>query len=164
MTTVRLVVVDEVVLAELVAAAREDADPDDVTPRFEPGWGPERERWLRGFHLDRRDGLTGPLAEATWAVVLDGAVVGGVRLRAADDPQVLETGIWLTRSVRRRGVGTSALALVVGQAREAGARAVTADTTAPNLAMTTVLSRLGFRLEARTGDAVHARLELRPDR
>lgn len=164
MTTVRLVTVDDDVLERLVAAARAEADPDDVTPPLGTGWGPVRERWLRDFHTDRRDGLAGPLAEATWAVLLGNAVVGGVRLRVTDDPRVLETGIWLTRPVRGRGVGTSALALVVEQARDVGAHLLTADTTATNLAMTTVLSRLGFRLEPGTGHAAHARLDLRRDR
>lgn len=164
MTTVRLVAVDEVVLDALVAAARRDADPDDVTPPLGTGWGPERERWLRAFHTDRRDGLAGRLHEATWAVLVGSTVGGGVRLRATDDPDVLETGIWLTRAVRGRGVGTSALTLVVGRARDAGAREVTADTTASNLPMTTVLDRLGFRVQPGAGAAVHARLDLHQGR
>ena len=88
--------------------------PDEVTPPMAGShWGPERIEWLRRLHRDRRLGLDGPLGEATWAVALDGEVVGGVRLKRMAEPDVLETGIWLTRSARGKGVGRKAIADVL---------------------------------------------------
>jgi RimJ/RimL family protein N-acetyltransferase len=158
---VRLVDVDEAVLAMLVAAAVSGADPDEVTPPFAPdgGWGPGRVEWLRRFHRDRRAGVDGPLGEATWAVVLGEAVAGAVRLRRLVDPAVVETGIWLVRDVRGRGVGRRALDAVLARARAAGARHVRADTSAHNAAALAVLRALGFRAE-RAGERVVAVLDL----
>ena len=108
---VELMQIDEGVLARLVAAAMSDAAPDEVTPPMAGDrWGPERIEWLRRFHRDRRAGLEGPLGEPTWAVSLDGTVVGAARLKRTAGPAVLETGIWLTRSARGRGTRRSAIA------------------------------------------------------
>jgi hypothetical protein len=96
---IELVPVEVDALARLVAAAISDAAPDEVTaPMAGDHWGPERIEWLNRFHRDRRPGLDGPLGEATWAVSLDGSVVGAVRLERTAERAVLETGIWLTRS------------------------------------------------------------------
>src|SRR3712207_1336148 len=84
---VELVAVDEVVLAALVRAATTDAAADEVTPPLtaDGSWTPGRVAWLQAFHRDRRDGLDGPLGQATWAVVADGHVVGSVRLASTED-------------------------------------------------------------------------------
>jgi RimJ/RimL family protein N-acetyltransferase len=145
---VRLRPVDEAVLARLVGAAVSDAAPDEVTPPLPSGaWGPERIEWLRRFHRDRRMGLDGPLGEATWAISAGGEVVGAVRLKRTADPGVLETGIWLRRSARGRGVGRRAIAAVLAQARELGAGAVVADTSVHNASALAILRGLGFRCE-----------------
>lgn len=148
-----LVDVDEAVLDELVAAAVGDAAPDEVTPQLTPGteWTDERIAWLRELHRSRRTGLSGPAGEATWAIVTDGRVVGQVRLKRTDDPGVLETGIWLVRAVRDRGLGAQAIAAALQKAAEAGAQAVRADTTSANHPALGVLRRLGFRLQAGDG-------------
>lgn len=139
--------VDETVLARLVGAATSGAEPDEVTPPLPPSgrWGPERAEWLRRFHRDRRLGLDGPLGEATWAVTADGEVVGAARLARGAEPDVLETGIWLTRPARGQGIGRRAIAAVLEHARAHGARAVRADTSPDNAAAIFVLQRLGFR-------------------
>jgi RimJ/RimL family protein N-acetyltransferase len=143
---VALVPIDEGVLARLVAAAMSDAAPDEVTPAIAGGrWGHERIDWLRRFHRDRRAGLEGPLGEATWAVSLDGTVVGAVRLKRTAEPAVLETGIWLTRGARGHGTGRRAIVAVLERARELGAREVHAETSRDNAAALCVLQRLGFR-------------------
>jgi RimJ/RimL family protein N-acetyltransferase len=143
---VELLDVDETVLSRLVGAAVSDAEPDEVTPPMAgPRWGPERIEWLRRLHRDRRMGLDGPLGEATWAVAVDGDVVGGVRLKRTAEPDVLETGIWLTRSARGKGVARKAIADVLELARAHGARAVRADTSPENASALYVLQRLGFR-------------------
>jgi RimJ/RimL family protein N-acetyltransferase len=153
---VELVPVDEDVLTRLVDAAISDAAPDEVTPPIAADrWGPERIEWLRRFHRDRRQGLHGPLGEATWAVSLDGAVVGAVRLERTAAPDVLETGIWLTRGARGHGTGRIAVAAVLRRAQELGAREVRADTSRDNAAALYVLQRLGFRTSP-AGDRVTA--------
>jgi RimJ/RimL family protein N-acetyltransferase len=151
LSRVALVPVDEPVLARLVGAAVADATPDEVTPPVASGkrWTPERIEWLRRFHRDRRIGLDGPLGEASWAVTAGGDVVGAVRLKRTTDPAVLETGIWLTRGARGRGIGRRAMAAVLAEARRHGARQVRADTSPENVAALAVLAALGFDCERR---------------
>lgn len=164
MDEVRLVALEEAVLEALVQAATTDAAADEVTPRLSDGvgWTADRVAWLRAFHRDRRPGLGGPHGEATWAVVVDEQVVGSVRLARTEEPDVLETGIWLTRSVRGRGVGTAALAAVLAEARTLGVGAVRAVTTATNAAALASLRRLGFTLTT-TGPPVQALVLLADD-
>jgi RimJ/RimL family protein N-acetyltransferase len=153
---VALVDVDETVLDRMVRAALSDAAPDEVTaPMAGPGWGPERIEWLRRLHRDRRAGLDGPLGEATWGIVVDGHVVGAVRLKHLADPDALETGIWLTRSARGRGIARRAIAQVLDLARGHGARELHADTSAANRPAQQLLQRLGFRTTVQ-GDRVLA--------
>ena len=96
-------------------------------------------------------------------MVVGERVCGAVRLKRADRPGVLETGIWLSRQVRGRGVAGAALAAVLQQAAAAGAVAVCADTTAGNAAALAVLSRAGFELSRDDdGRAVRALLLLQP--
>lgn len=168
---VELVDVDEDVLAELVDAAITDAHPDEVTPAFDDGgtWSEERLEWLRQLHRSRRDGLDGPLGEATWAVRQPdptgdrGAVVGQVRLKRTGDVGVLETGIWLTRSARGRGLGVAAIQAVVDRAVAYGATAVYAETRITNVVAQGGLRKLGFSLSrGRTDADVVALLRLVP--
>ncbi|MEO6881121.1 MAG: GNAT family N-acetyltransferase [Mycobacteriaceae bacterium] len=148
-----LVNVDEAVLEELVTVARADADADEVTPPLGEvaGWSPERIAWLRAYHRDRRPGLDGPAGEATWAVVVHGAVVGAVRLARLEGGAV-ETGIWLRRTVRRQGVGVAALAHVLVLASAAGATQLVARTTLANAGAQAVLRQLGFLLSEQDGE------------
>jgi RimJ/RimL family protein N-acetyltransferase len=103
---VELVDVDEHILELLVEAATTDAAADDVTPPVTDGpqWTAARVAWLRQFHRAHRDGGTG---QSVWAVLVDGAVVGQVRLQRRDADGAGEIGMWLARGVRGRGVGTS---------------------------------------------------------
>ena len=155
-----LIAVDEVVLEQLVQAAVSDASADEVTPPLSAGaeWTPARVAWLERFHRDRRAGLSGAAAEATWAVVVGNAVVGSVRLKGTDEQGVLETGVWLTRSSRGRGVAVAAMAAVLRKAAALGAQGVRADTTTGNTSALGVLRRLGFDLELTDGDCVRALL------
>src|SRR5262249_16317287 len=131
---VRLVHVDEATLEGLVHAAMTDADANEVTPPIDRAnrWSAPRVAWLQDFHRDRRPGLAGAWAEATWAIVVDGRVWGSVRLKRTPEPRSLELGIWLTRSMRGRGVGTGAVAAALRFAQDFGAMAVVAETTASN--------------------------------
>ncbi|MGH9001101.1 MAG: GNAT family N-acetyltransferase, partial [Acidimicrobiia bacterium] len=129
------------------------------------GWNPERISWLKDFHRHRRDGLSETCGEATWAVRSDGRVVGSVRLRRTSTAGVLETGIWLTRTERNRGMGRRAVSSVLEHAAAAGAHSVRADTTIGNQAALAILHRLGFEVAAPEGTGrIEARLPLRPPR
>lgn len=143
-----LVAVRDAVLEQLVQAATSDASADDVTPPLTAGeaWTAVRVGWLRDFHRDRRAGLDGTTGEATWAVVLNEAVVGSVRLKRTEEPDELETGIWLTRRARGRGLGRAVMVAALQQAAALGAVRVRADTTAGNAAALAVLSHLGFTI------------------
>jgi RimJ/RimL family protein N-acetyltransferase len=156
---VRLVAVDDTVLEQLVQAAVTEAVADEVTPPLTagPSWTPTRVAWLRDFHRDRRLGLAGPAGEASWAVVFDERVVGSVRLRQCEAAGVLETGIWLTRGARGRGIGRAAMTAVLDEAADLGAQEVHAQTTVDNVVAQGVLRRLGFHLEpADDGQGVQA--------
>ena len=161
---VGLIAVDEVVLEQLVQAAVSDASADEVTPPLSPGaeWTPARVAWLERFHRDRRAGLSGAAAEATWAVVVVNAVVGSVRLKCTNEQGVLETGVWLTRISRGQGVAVAATAAVLRKAAALGAQGVRAETTTGNTSALGVLRRLGFDLEVTDGDSVRAQLLFGP--
>lgn len=164
--SVALVAVDDAVLAQLVHAATTDAAADEVTPPLTAGrsWTSARVAWLRDFHRVRRGGLAGSAGEASWAVVVDGLVVGSVRLKHTVEHGVLETGIWLTHSVRGRGVGRAAMAAALRQAATLGASGVRADTTVANAGALAVLRRLGFNIiPSDDGHDVRALLLLEPE-
>lgn len=154
---------DEEVLEELLAVAVEDAAPEDVMPSVAgpPGWTARRRDAFRDWHRSRFPGLAGPLRESTFAVVHDGAVVGSARLAARDSPDVLETGMWLGRSQRGRGIGTAALRILLDEAAKAGARMVVADTMAHNTAALTALRRNGATLTT-SRDSIGVLAELTP--
>ncbi|MFD5318936.1 GNAT family N-acetyltransferase [Streptomyces sp. NPDC127098] len=160
---VALRVVDEETLGGLLAAAVADAAPEDVMPPVAgpPGWTADRREAFLAWHRARGAGLDGPAREATYAVVHDGRIVGSVRLARAGAPSDLETGIWLGRSHRGRGIGTAALRLLRAEARRVGGRVLVADTTADNAPAVAALRRLGATLSRRPdGVAVSARLPL----
>jgi len=117
--TVELVPVDERMLERLIVVAVTDAPADDVVPPLDDsgGWNERRLVWLRQYHRDCRAGLDGPAGQATFAVLDDGHVVGSVRLAVTAHPRELETGMWLARSARGRGIGADALTAVAAMAR-----------------------------------------------
>ncbi|WP_307852013.1 GNAT family protein [Streptomyces sp. b94] len=157
--------VDEVRLEELLAVAVEDAEPAEVMPPVAgpPGWTPMRQEAFRAWHRARRPGLAGPLRESTFAIVHEGRTVGSARLAVRGSREVLETGMWLARSQRGRGMGGAALRMLLGEAAEAGARSVVADTTVHNTAALAALRGNGATLTPSEDTAdVHA--ELTPER
>ncbi|MFS0716449.1 GNAT family N-acetyltransferase [Arthrobacter sp. 1P04PC] len=148
-----LVDVTEAVLEWLLAVALADADADEVTPPRggSPGWNADRVRWFLAYHRAAA-GLEGPAREKTWAVTAGGTPAGAVRLKAVSAPGtaggslVLETGIWLRRSLRGQGIGREALRLVTVQAAATGAAVLTADTATGNAAARSLLAGLGSTL------------------
>jgi len=147
---VTLVDVDELTLDRLVNAAITDAAANEVTPPVTTGdeWSPARIAWLKDFHRTRRTGLSGPVGEATWAILASDQVVGSVRLTRTAVPEILETGIWLTRRTRGHGVGRLAMAGVLQTAATLSAQGVRAETTTGNRAALRLLRSLGFNLVA----------------
>ena len=114
---VQLLDVTAGIVEELLDVALADAAPDDVTPPLgeTDGWNPERIGWFREYHRAAAAGLDGPAAQKTWAVSCDGHIAGSIRLRrpgaAPSEGGPLETGLWLGRSFRGRGIGREALTL-----------------------------------------------------
>ncbi|BCW36275.1 hypothetical protein StoSoilA2_23310 [Arthrobacter sp. StoSoilA2] len=158
---VALADVDEEMLKELLALALVQASADEVTPPLgsTPSWNPERIAWFHAYHRAAAAGLEGPAREKTWAVVADGTVVGSIRLKRTA-PGSAETGIWLGRSFRGRGVGLLALHLVADEARARGFAVLQASTTPANMAAQALLSSLGAELIVEAA-SVEARLVLR---
>jgi RimJ/RimL family protein N-acetyltransferase len=166
-----LVDVTEEVLEQLLGLAVRDADADEVTPPLGgAGWTPERISWFREYHRAAAAGLDGPARQRSWAISCGGILAGAVRLqRTGRSPMTypsLETGIWLARGFRGRGIGTEALRLVKTQAAAYGATLLEAQTTAGNAAALALLrsagAELGFEAApSGAAPAVTARLPLR---
>ncbi len=80
----------------------------------------------------------------------DAAAEAGVGVREGADAgaggRTLETGIWLARSFRGRGVGREALRLVKARAASAGAAVLVAETTAGNVSALALLKSAGAEL------------------
>jgi RimJ/RimL family protein N-acetyltransferase len=144
---VSLVDVDETVLEQLLELAKRDASPDEVAPPLGgPGWNLERTAWFYSYHRAAAHGLDGDAGEKTWGILADGSLAGSIRLRRVESGNgvaVADTGIWLGRSFRSRGVGTAALRLVLHEARKAGIAQVTARTLTGNLGAQRVLASAG---------------------
>jgi RimJ/RimL family protein N-acetyltransferase len=114
---VELLDVTEEILEKLLDVALTDAAADDVTPTLgaTPGWNAERIGWFLNYHRAAAAGLDGPAAQKSWAISCDGRLAGSIRLKragtAASAVTALETGLWLGRSFRGRGIGREALEL-----------------------------------------------------
>lgn len=163
---VRLVDVSEAVLEQLLTLAIRDADPDEVTPPLgsAAGWNSDRISWFREYH-HAAAGLDGPAQQKSWAISSDGELAGSIRLQRTGAGS-LETGIWLGRSFRGRGIAREALRLVIDRAAASGASVLEADTTAGNAAALVLLRSAGAELEEGEASAdatvpVKARIALR---
>ena len=158
---VRLADVDEPMLERLLALAMDDASPDDVTPPLGAGtgWNTERVEWFRAYHRAAAAGLHGPAGEKSWAVLCNGIPAGSIRLKLAASATA-ETGVWLGRAYRGRGVGADALDLVLIEARRAGLSQVVAHTTAGNIRARRLLTAAGAYLAHGDGGVVSAAVVL----
>lgn len=161
---VRLTDIDEPLLAQLLQLALRDASPAEVTPPLGEGqdWNAARIDWFRAYHRAAAAGLDGPAAEKSWAVLCDGEPAGCIRLKRTGEGTSAETGIWLGRSYRGRGVGNAAVALVLAEARRAGLQQVVARTTAGNTGAQRILTSAGAALTHDGDGAVSAVVELPP--
>ncbi|MBE4720299.1 GNAT family N-acetyltransferase [Pseudarthrobacter sp. AB1] len=149
---VRLAHVDEPMQERLLELAQRDASADDVTPPLGSGtgWNAERIDWFGAYHRSAAAGLDGPVSEKSWAVLCDGNPAGSVRLKRINDgtaqPGTAETGIWLGRGYRGRGIGGAALRLVLAEARRTGLHQVVAHTAAGNISAQRLLTAAGAAL------------------
>ncbi|MBY8873099.1 GNAT family N-acetyltransferase [Micromonospora sp. PLK6-60] len=156
---VRLEPVDERNLESLLSVAVAEAEPIDVMPPVEApaGWSQARREAFRAFHRASFAGLDGPTHTRMYAVIAGGEVVGMIRMTRHDEPGVVETGMWLGRSARGRGLGAAALRELLNAAAAAGMRTVVAETTAENAGAIAVLNKCGAKLRNHSGK-VHAEL------
>jgi len=158
---VRLVDVDETVLGQLLELAKRDASPDEVAPPLGgQGWNPERTAWFFSYHRAASHGLDGDAGEKSWGIMAGGSLAGAIRLKLAAERDTAETGIWLGRSFRSRGIGRAALRLVLAEAHRAGITRVTARTLAGNLRAQGLLAGAGATLTHDDDGMVRAELIL----
>jgi RimJ/RimL family protein N-acetyltransferase len=157
---VRLAPLDEDLVRQMLTVAVAGATPAEVMPPVDglPGWTQANREAFVAFHRERHTGLDGPTRTVMHAVLVDGAVAGMIRMSVVE-PGTVETGMWLARWARGRGLGTAALAALLERARIAGASCVVADTTPGNAPALAALRRLGATLSP-DGDKVYARLDL----
>jgi [ribosomal protein S5]-alanine N-acetyltransferase len=164
---VRLVDVDETVLDQLLDLAKRDASPDEVAPPLGgPGWNPERTAWFRSYHRAASHGLDGEAGEKSWGIMAGGILAGSIRLKlvnAVNGRKTAETGIWLGRSFRSRGIGSAALGLVFAEARGAGLAGVTARTLRGNVGAQRLLAGAGAVLTRDDDGTVRADVVLPTD-
>ncbi|MFY1634512.1 GNAT family N-acetyltransferase [Solwaraspora sp. WMMB335] len=161
---VRLIPMSDALLEPLLSTAVAEADPGEVMPPVPGpvGWTAARRDAFRDFYRSHFDGARcGPTGTILYAITVDGDdVVGGIRLTRLDAPAgALETGIWLGRSARGRGIGSAALRAVFEEAARLGARLVVARTTVTNRYAINLLRRCGAVIEVEQGQ-VHARFWL----
>ncbi|MCC3762686.1 GNAT family N-acetyltransferase [Glycomyces sp. TRM65418] len=133
-------------LPALLDAAVADADPLEVMPPVEapPGWTDGRRTAFLDFHRSRSLDATDPV-ETTYAVQVDGRVVGAARLEPK--PEGVEIGLWPGRSHRGRGIGGEVLTSLAVIARERGYTQMLASTTPENTAARRLLDQAGARVE-----------------
>ncbi len=155
MSTVTLRPVDDDMLPRLLDVAVADTEPEEVLPPAPgpTGWTEERRAAFRDYY--RSPG------ETTYAVLVDGDVVGAARLAPAEAPGAVEAGIWLARTARGHGYGVEALHLLIEEARAQGSSALIAETEASNVPAVGTLRTLGAKLwEDPESGAVHATLRV----
>ena len=141
---------DAVVAAAVTGALPREVMPPDDDPHPDD-WTLPRERAYARFLRAR------PATETSYLVVEGAAVVGVARLLR--DGAGAETGVWLTRGARGRGIGTTVLGLLAQRAAEDGADRLVADTTADNVAALAALRHHGAVLSEHS-DSVAAVVRL----
>ncbi|MBV9093327.1 MAG: GNAT family N-acetyltransferase [Streptosporangiaceae bacterium] len=129
--------------------ARDVLDGGPITRRFTEGALHDRIPQAMGFAIRGFD--SGAAAVPTvWLVVrrADGRIIGDLGTHGAPDSEgSVEIGYSLAPSARGQGIGTAAVAALVGRlAGVPGIRRVTAVTGAENMASRRLLERQGFRV------------------
>jgi RimJ/RimL family protein N-acetyltransferase len=145
MPSIRLTPLDERLLGPLLTVAVGEAAPDEVMPPVEgpPGWSEARREAFCEFYRSHLAGLGGPTRTQMYAIRSNGDVVGMIRMARRDEADTAETGMWLGKSLRGKGIGVAAVQLLLGEAALVGIRRVVAETTAANAAAIGALRRCG---------------------
>jgi RimJ/RimL family protein N-acetyltransferase len=145
---VRLRQLNESSLEDLLEVAVTDAEPDETMPPMpgHPGWSPERRAGFREFFRPMLAGLTGPKRTIIYAIIVDDRIAGFIRLARTDREGVAETGMWLGRSWRGRGIASQSLRLLVAEAAGHGFTKLAADTSPENAPALGALRALGAQL------------------
>jgi RimJ/RimL family protein N-acetyltransferase len=137
------------------------------TEALRDAWRDAHEEWGPGLHedgfgigadddVDTDPGFGAWIAALrsgpgeVWWIVEDGEVLGGIALRAADDPRIERhghIGYGVRPSARGRGVATWALRAVIDRAAQIGIDPVIAVCLDDNDASIATLERAGGRLE-----------------
>ena len=162
---VLLTPVDERLLTPLLSVAVAETKPDEVMPPVEapPGWSQPRRDAFCEFYRSHYRGLNGPTRTLTYGILCNSDVVGMIRMARRDEPDTMETGMWVGQSARGQGIGVAALRLLLAEAARAGSRRVVAETTYHNSAALGVLRRCGAVLRD-DGAGVRAEIPTRnPD-
>ena len=159
---VGLTPVDERLLTPLLSVAVAETKPDEVMPPVEapPGWSQPRRDAFCEFYRSHYRGLNGPTRTLTYGILCNSDVVGMIRMARSDGPDTLETGMWLGRSARGRGIGVRALRLLLDEAARPGP-AASWPKLAANAAAIKVLRRCSAVLVF-DGSQVHAEIPVRP--
>jgi RimJ/RimL family protein N-acetyltransferase len=155
--------IDEHTLEALLSVAVAETEPEEVMPPVSApaGWSQLRRDAFVDFYRSNLSGLAGPTRTVMYAIVCNGNVVGMIRMARLNEPDTMETGMWLGRSARGRGIGGAALRLLLAEAACAGTTRVIAETTAHNTAALAALRRCGAVLR-HDGTAVRAEIPVRP--
>jgi len=156
---------DEAGLWALLAVAVADATPEETMPPFEgpPGWTEEKQEFFLGFFLP----VVASDGTAAFAITVDGEIAGFIRLKrmAQRDADMTggtaETGMWLGRSFRGKGVGTAAFDALLAEAAKRGYRRVVADTMPQNVAALGVLRHGRARTREEDGK-IYAEIAIGP--
>lgn len=100
-----------------------------------------------------------------YQIVVDGTAVGGIGFHGPPRDGVVEVGYAVVPRVRRQGVASGSLRLLLDIAVELpGVRVVCGRTTADNVASQRVMQGAGMRLVGRDPDFLHFEVELVPER
>ena len=122
-----------------------------ISPGFEDGALHDRIPQALGFAMRDIDSGAAAVLPTVWVVVRrsDGRIIGDIGTHGPPDRAgSVEIGYALAPSVRGQGVGTEAVAALVGRLSAVpGIRRITAVTGADNTASRRLLERLGFRLD-----------------
>lgn len=166
---------DEAGLRALLAVAVADATPEETMPPFEgpPGWTEEKQEFFLEFFRP----VVASDETAVFAVIVEGGIAGFMRLRRMSQGDAgvtggsgdgtgatagtAETGMWLGRSFRGKGVGAAAFEALLAEAARRGYTRVVADTTPKNLAALGVLRRGRARTREEDGK-IYAEIAIDP--
>jgi RimJ/RimL family protein N-acetyltransferase len=146
--------------------AQDVLDGGPATHRFEEGALHERIPYVMGFAISDIDSGAAAVLPRVWLVVrrADGRIIGDIGTHGPPDGEgSVEIGYSLAPSARGQGIGTAAVAALVGRLSAVpGIRRLTAVTGAQNTASRRLLERQGFRATGLLPDTdqVHYTLSL----